>query len=524
MSQIEQPSMAGPKKNGAVIAVLIIVVLFALCTILALRGGRPTWGDETFTVRLATESWGEFWQDIHSDVHPPLYFALSKLVAGLSGGSSPAPISIRFLAYLLHLALICLTLRLLYRRVADHAAVWMSAAVLVSSAHLALFGPMLRYYALSGIGAVCGTLLLLPESNGENETRRSRTRRAFWYAVALLVAFASSYITAVILPAHLIYLMKDPERRKLPLRVALGVSMLLSLPLIRLLADQVSMRGLPSPAGLGALVMGFVGRLIFSIYSFSFGEFIRPWTWIIIPAILCVVWLIVLAWKLRKTEPGGLLWLTFLTALPLGVAALTRANVGLEFSASRLLFLPPIFLVLLGMAPAAYPAGSWRRKTGIAAICVLIAINLLSTWHFHNRTDYVQSTYVIPWAEIGRDVGSAVTTNAVILYDDDTLLYWLSAGVQPVRKINVNSLAVDQGQAARAQFEDYNSVIVVYSPRDITAQGLMDLTLLEIERSYSLSMEKPYLIEDETSLRWKSMLLGRTVEPVKKVLRVYVRR
>jgi len=524
MSQIEQPSLAGPKKNGALMAALIIVVLFMLCTILAFRGARPTWGDETFTVRLATESWGEFWQGIHSDVHPPLYFALSKLVSGLSGGSWSAPISIRFLAYLLHLALICFTLRLLYRRVTDPVAVWMSAAVLVSSAHIALFGPMMRYYALSGIGAVCSTLLLFLESNRENESGRERIRRAFWYAVALLVAFASSYITAVILPAHLIYLMKDRNSGKFPLRVALGVSMLLSLPLIRLLADQVSMRSLPSSAGLGALMKGFAGRLIFSIYSFSFGEFIRPWTWVIIPAILCLAWLIVLAWRLRKTELGGLLWLTFLTALPLGVAALTEANIGLEFSASRLLFLAPIFLVLLGMAPAAHPAGSWRRRTGIAAICVLVAINVVSLWHFHSRTDYIQSTYVIPWAEIGRDVGTAVTADSILLYDDDTLLYWLPSETRPVDKANINSLVSNETSAPGPGAWEYNSVILVYSPRDITAQGVMERTLQEIEGRYGLSMEKRYLTEDETSLRWKSMLLGRTVEPVKKVLRVYVRR
>ena len=131
---------------------------------------------------------------------------------------------------------------------------------------------MMRYYALSGIGAVTATLLLIPEIDG----KITETRRAVLYTIALIVAFASSYITLFILPAHLIYILRKPRGKRL-LSVGFISALVLSIPMLFLILKQISNQGLPfQPGNLIDFVAGAIARLAFTVYSFSFGEFIRP--------------------------------------------------------------------------------------------------------------------------------------------------------------------------------------------------------------------------------------------------------
>jgi len=516
-----------PFSSRVTLGILLILVLFGISTWLAFRGSRPTWGDETFTLRMAIGTWKQFWNGILLDVHPPLYFALSKIAAYIPIGSFTVPSAVRALAYVFYILLIVLTLGLLSKKTWDHTALFLSGLLLVASAHLALFGPMMRYYALSGIGAVAATLLLLPERD-EKANDGKATRKAILYAISLLIALASSYITLVILPAHLIYILKKPKQRQ-PFLDAFIWSIVISIPLLMLLAIQLSNQSASIHSDtLLSFIKGFVARIAFAIYSFSFGEFIRPWTPIAIPAILSLAWLVVLSWKLRKTEIGGLLWLTIGTALPLGTIALTKTGVGIEFSASRILFLAPLFLILLAMAPSAHPPRSFARRSGLIAAVVLIIVNVISTWNYQSGTNFIQSTYVIPWKQIGLDTGHEIKRHSILCYDDDTLTYWLVPETVPMSDFNLNNLSPEFNDLS--QYVSYLRLmplpvffVAVFSPGE---RGPADRVkqMVGDSSTYTLQSETRYLLEDETSIRWKQMLLRRTVEPVKKVLRVYVRR
>jgi hypothetical protein len=497
---------------------IYLLLLFVIANIGGFRDARPTWGDETFTLRLANESWSQFRQEIVSDVHPPLYFALSKLAADVSGAHSTAPGGVRLLACVFFAILIVQTLRLLYRRIGNVEAFLASGILLCLSAHLSLFGPMLRYYALSGIGAVCSTLLLLPEKGGDQKRPDNEVSRAIWYCVALLVAFWSSYITAVIIPAHLIFLFNGSRKKRIPLKIAFGIAIILSIPLIFLLAKQVAGHHGSEAVAAAGLVKGFIGRLGFVIYSFSFGEFIRPWTWPAIPAFLSIILLLIPAWKSRKTELGSLLILTLLIGIPFGVIILAVTGVGIEFSASRLMFLAPLLLILLGIGVSEYPKRTRLHLVTVPALCVLVLINLYSTVNYINGTGYVQSTYVIPWGKIGNDVCRQTVDGSFLWTDDDTLPYWISCESQFSGTENINLVRKSIGGYQPL----FNEVILVYSPGNDSIRENLDWLLQGIEQRYRLLDEKQYLVEDETSLRWKTMLLGRPVEAVKKVMRVYV--
>jgi hypothetical protein len=500
-------------KNWGLVTLVGIALVLSFSW--SLRGPLPTWGDETFTLRVAAESWSDFWREITLDVHPPLYFALCKLAAGNESGRFISPPNVRALSYVLYALSMWLIFTLLRRRVAGMEALFYPMLLIVSSAHLALFSPMLRYYALSAIGVTCSTLLLLPETGYKASFQQKPLLPDYvWYGLSLFVAFASSYLTAVVLPAHLIYLLSRPRKESKPFLAAIGIVLLLSLPLIWLLAIQARNGHGLSNAGLTALVTGSIARLLFALYSFAIGESLRPWDWYAtIPALIALVILAIPVCKLRRVQPGSLLLLTFSISLPLGAVVLALTGVGTEFSASRLMFLAPVFLILLGISASTYPPV--RAKYSRIALLLLAAINLYSTVLYGTGESAIQSTYIIPWNRISTKVAENIRDGTLLLYDDDTLMYWLTGSQSPADSINLNSLD------DLSRLDGYGRVIIVYSPRDITATGIAGSVIDRLDTDYKWMENWSYAVEDEQSVRLKSMLLRRSIEPVKKALRVY---
>jgi len=495
------------KLSFALLAGLLLVVSF----LLAYRGPLPTWGDEAFTYRISLESWQNVNNEIRNDVHPPLYFWLSRVSGGIFG-----PGSIRYFAEIIFLLLVWQTIRLAKRRIGAGNDIILPALLIVSSAHLHLFGPMMRYYSLAALGVVTSTLLLLPPLKlpdifGEKPI----LHRSVWYAVYLWIGLASSYITAAVIPAHLIYILTRPKSDRNKLLLALLIVILLFLPLIPLLLSQMEGIGGGIWSWFPSILITAIPRLFYTVYSFMLGEFIRPWDWwISVPSFISFCWLVYLAWKARSRPLGGMLWLVLTISAILGAMALALTGVGVEFCASRLFFLAPLFLILLGYGVTCTNPGTIQAKIGYLAIAVIVAANIVSTYNFHNRTNFIQSTYIIPWDEISRDVQTYATDSTLILTDDETLNYWLPENLATNCRIgNIDYLMVQMDRETVEVIPD--RIIVVYSPRTLGQDTHERIAWM------TLDARKEYIREDETSVRYKSMLLRRPVYEVKKFLIVY---
>ncbi|MFH1676935.1 MAG: hypothetical protein ABIC40_07905, partial [bacterium] len=292
--------------------------------LLNLRGELPTWGDETFTLRLVSENWSEFFREIVSDVHPPLYFLLCKIFAGIpdlsgfNGAYHP-----RFFSYLLFIFLFYLTVSTPER--------WHEPGIkggfkyrailgllILGSAFFALFGPMMRYYALSAIFVVSATNALFFAIN-QNGGKKSFTA----YAVYIWLAFSTSYLTAIVIPAHMLYVLRSPQadKRKFT-RALIGLS-IASIPLIWLMAVQL--RGINGGNwhGIRSFILHAIASGAFSIYSFTLGEFILPWKLAItLPAFAAFTFLLIYSFRRINSPYGKLIWLTFWVSLPIGAVAL----------------------------------------------------------------------------------------------------------------------------------------------------------------------------------------------------------
>ena len=84
-------------------------------------------------------------------------------------------------------------------------------------------------------------------------------------------------------------------------------------------------------------------------------------------------------------------------------------------------------------------------------------------------------------------------------------------------KININIIPDSRDEL----FRNASRILVVFSPRDITSNGTLEKTLHSLETECVLIKEITYLKEDETSVRYKTILLGRPVELIKKEMRIY---
>jgi len=523
---IEFQPVSGHRASLRTISVLFLLLL-ALSLFLTWRGFLPTWGDEAFTFRLANQSSYMFRHEIQYDVHPPLYFWLTKIITGMDTTRYDSPTAStvpRILAYLILLALVWSTLRLAARRVLKPEGMIFPAILIATSAHLALFGPMMRYYALSALGVTCATLLLMPPVRvPPGWPRNANTLRAVWYGLSLWVAFASAYLTVIVLPAHIIWLLKQPESERKPFLLSLLWVGIASLPLLWLLKLQLAHGSAGSFAGLGGILKGAVARLAFTIYSFTAGEFIRPWDWwFSIPLLIAFVILLIYAWKSRNTPSGSLLWLTLSISMVIGVLGLSYVGVGIEFCASRLFFLAPMFLLLLALGPSSANLNLNNKQIALVAIIILAAFNLYSSFNYSRGSGWIQSTYIIPWNEIATDIENLAHDDSVILHDDETLIYYLPQHIR-------NTLPVID---LRRAVEDYNMfeepagldhAIAVYSPRDGSIEAGIPAHLFLYGPAWEPDAETTieYVLEDETSMHWKSMLLGRRIYEVKKILIVY---
>ncbi len=495
---------------------LLAVVILVLSMGWAYRGSLPTWGDEAFTLRIAQSSWADFNTEIKNDVHPPLYFWLARLCSDIFG-----PGSVRVLSQLIFLALIWETIRLARRRIEPGTGIVLVVLLIVSSAHLHLFGPMMRYYALAAVGVTSSTLLLLPPSGDVPAFGGSPyVHRSVWYAVFLWIALASSYMTAIVIPAHFIYMLSMPRADRRRFLLSLLISIICLIPFLPLFMAQVQGfhgKGMP---GIVPLVIWVIIRLLFIIYSFLIGEFVRPWDWwLTIPTLIAFLFLVLLAWRMHKAPTGKLLWGVLMISLPLGALALTWIGIGVEFCASRLFFLAPLFLILIALGTADESLGSRMRSLGVGAVAILIGVNMVSTRNFSTGIGFIQSTYIIPWTRIADDIAANSTGYTVLFHDDETIEYWLDNNPNPDTFSLYSVLNGDEDLIDRTP----DTVMVLYSPKSFTDRDLMSWRNLQhIQRRSCIERERiEYVREDETGMRWKSMLLRRDIYEVKKTLIVY---
>lgn len=156
------------------------------------------WHDESFSAMLIEYNWGEIIERAARDVHPPLYYLVLKVWAGIFGTSE---VALRSLSVVLGVGVLIASYVLLRRLFTRSAAMW-SLPILALAPFMVRYGHEMRMYTLAGLFIVLNVHLFLSIVRG---------KKAWWlwagYILTLTAAIYSHYYAGLILAAEGVYLL-----------------------------------------------------------------------------------------------------------------------------------------------------------------------------------------------------------------------------------------------------------------------------------------------------------------------------
>ena len=320
------PALVGRNQTAAVVGLVALVISLA-------GSGVPSyWSDEVATLRASRLSWEELFAFVeHKDAVHAAYYSIMKLWVGGFGESELATRSLSALAVGAAAAgLVVLVASMTSLRIAVMAGVIF--AVLPRATYM---GIEARSFALSAAFAVWATILLLVAV---------RTRDWRWWALYAVIVAVGIYLflySALILAAHLVFLLLDHRVRRVlvPWLFAATGAVAAALPILALSVQQKK-----------------------QIAWLSDQPVVNAWTILVEPAfdsswlVAVIAWcaLLMLAFRFRTIWSGPLGSLFRLAAIsfsvPLVLLLIADAFVGPLYTARYLSFTVPAVAVLLAIA------------------------------------------------------------------------------------------------------------------------------------------------------------------------------
>lgn len=171
------------------IGLLAAGIAFLLVRFIA---AREPWLDEFHTVLLSGMPWSQLFDYITGDVHPPLYFILTKLWAQILDSSA---VTLRYLSAATHLAAAGVFYALLRKRYPDSFAWLVGVALLLTSPALFYYASEARSYSLSVLWATLALMFILRFRELQNTPK---WRHAIWLGVFLSIGFYIHYTNAFV--------------------------------------------------------------------------------------------------------------------------------------------------------------------------------------------------------------------------------------------------------------------------------------------------------------------------------------
>lgn len=357
-------------------------------------GGRELWTDEEFSLAAQAPLHHAAFGDAS---HPPLYPTL--LHFWLQRGTSDGWLR----AFSIPWALLAWWLGWLI-------AVWLGlkregvlAAWLMALSPLVLtYFRMGRYFSFTAAVTMLALYVLV----------RLWQRRGWATALTLgIVAAATAYtdyvaflgVMALVGLSVLAALVRRDRRLAGQCAVAAVVALCLILPIISMTLRRAGVLGLINPDPLAGSLWGLAVKLALPVFALATGECVDPWRWWLTgPALLVTTGgLIVGLWRMiARGGPGetGPEWLIAL-AWPLNIV------IGAAMMSTVAANVPPNRIVSFAMftAPLAYltlARGVCRRRAGILAAIVLLAVYGYGLHNYFAREQLLNPGFAPPWRQV----------------------------------------------------------------------------------------------------------------------------
>lgn len=232
---------------------------------------QSVWFDEAYSILVAKQPLGNLIHLVSLDTHPPLYYVVLKLWAGLFGWSELSLRSLSVAAFVAALIVAGLLLRKMFGvRVA------IGAMLLVMVSPLLLrYGFEIRMYSLGILIGVSATYALY--SAWRSGSRQDRDRWLTAYGLLVVIGMFTLYPLALLWIAHVVWIScvhwgkKAAWNKLLPYVLAYVGAVVLFLPWLPTFFNQLS-NGALAPIGQPVNLENIIGILTFnSVYNPTWG-------------------------------------------------------------------------------------------------------------------------------------------------------------------------------------------------------------------------------------------------------------
>jgi len=299
-------------------AVLIGAGAIAVLLTLAIGLQQSVWFDEAYSVRVSQSSWGELIRLTALDTHPPLYYMLLKIWAGLFGWGEGWLRTLSALCYGGSVVVAGLVIKRLF-----------NAKIALGTLPFLLLAPLLirygfeiRAYALASLIGILATYAMVRACEKKGWS--------WWWALyAALVAagMLSLYYTILLWVAHLIWLLSrtshSPKQLlRAPWVRAYGLSIVLFLPWLPSFMSQLG-NGALAPISQAMTLDNIIGVLTFNTLYKPVWQLDALYSLVALFAISMIVWLVIRARRLVKaSERAGFQLLLLYALVPVAMITL----------------------------------------------------------------------------------------------------------------------------------------------------------------------------------------------------------
>lgn len=358
----------------------------------------PIWGDEQFTLDVIARPWSEIAAVLQDDIHPPLYYFLSKAWSQLPW---PGSLIERTRAFSVVWCLLSTVLiyRLWIRRWSGAGQFWFLAFWTFSPA-LVLYARMARSYTLQ---IFCGCLLVYAALRFLDSP--THKRRLLLYCLAAALTLYVHYLPGVALLAAtaLEYLWRrrrEPAGYKWkPLAVSWALIGLVYLPWAWTLATSLRRVAVTQAYMLtGNYAMEHAVRAVYWFASLTFGESLPLWT--ILGGLVVTPLILRLSWARLKVHGGS--FESSFGRLPAFAAAIayvgTAMWVAFPFTPARSLFLLPFYLLWL------VDVSLERSKTARFVRAALLLIWAGALGSYWQKDSFLNKGYLTPFEQMAASI------------------------------------------------------------------------------------------------------------------------
>lgn len=496
-----------PKKAGWSFWLLAVCFAIALS---ACINSRVFFSDEISTLYVAKGTLVHTIQTVAHDVHPPLYFVTAHVFAHLF-----PPEWLRALSAL-YAFLAFLVLRRLAPMLLPHRSTHFPYLLLFASSPFIIFvSQMARYYSMTLLLAVAATYCLLAY------VRYQKRKWCIWYFLALLALIYTSYLTVVMILAHIVYIFFIEANLSKSAKRVLAIGFLVAgvcyIPWLIILVQQYQ-AVIASESYQFSFVQGIrkgVLNSIYVLYCFALGDSIAPWN--VLRALLFLLpWIAACSlgvkgykrWRHLSSFPGLLFFV-----LPLGAAILllfiALQQINLIYVPMRIAFLSPFFLLL---AAEGFSHASKTQRTALLA--ALLLVNGFSLFNYYTNRETTNWTYNTPVHDILEMLDRLHTPGTLTIVDNYNFnrefeYYRPSGIVQGLKEQNLSS------KELKRLFKPFPRVLFLHATRDVSPDKKVASMLAFLQKDYRQMLRIGYIEEDAQIRRIKELIVGRDVNQFK---------